>query len=191
MEAGVVITHPNRNTPETDAARFLVILLFAVSIALMLVILLFGWSVLEGQQSTAFAYVIVYGVIVWRVSQWARGPLALGAALAIILAILSAIAVPTWIDRDANGYAAPEGIWGGAGLPSTVLGLLTIILVIVQIVLIAACVRAFRQEWQVELEVPAGGSSGSSTGSLDEGDDDFLEDDFSLEDDNLPEPGPA
>ena len=155
MEAGVVITHPNRNTPESDAARFIVILLFTISIALMLVILLFGWSVLEGQQMTSFAYVIIYGILVWRVSKWARGPLALGAALAIILAILSAIAVPTWVDRDASGYAAPEGIWGGAGLPSTVLGLLTIILVIIQIVLIVACVRAFRQEWQVELEVAA------------------------------------
>ena len=191
MEASTVVTHPNRNTPETDAARFLVILLFAVSIALMLVILLFGWSVLEGQLLASFAYVAVYGVIVWRVAQWARGPLALGAALAIILAILSAIAVPTWVDRDANGYAAPDAIWGSTGLPSTVLGLLTIILVIVQIVLIVACVRAFRQEWQVELEVPAGGATSSTSESFDASEDDFLDDDFSLEDDDLPEPGNA
>jgi hypothetical protein len=156
MEAGVVVTHPNRNTPESDSARFIVILLFAVSMALMLTILLFGWSVLEGQMLVSFGYVAVYGVIVWRVTDWARGPLALGAALAIILAILSAIAVPTWIDRDASGYAAPDAIWGSTGLPSTVLGLLTILLVIVQLVLIAACVKAFRQEWQVELEVPVG-----------------------------------
>ena len=172
MEAGVVITHPNRDTPESNSARFLVILLFAISIALMLVILLFGWSVLEGQIMVSFGYVLVYGVIVWRVSNWARGPLALGAALAIVLAILSAIAVPTWIDRDANGYAAPEAIWGGTGLPSTVLGLLTIVLVLVQILVIVACVRGFRQEWQVELETPAGGG-------------------LSLEDGHLPEPGPA
>jgi len=71
MEAGVVVTHPNRNTPESDSARFLVILLFAVSMALMLVILLFGWSVLEGQMLVSFGYVIVYAVIVWRVSRWA------------------------------------------------------------------------------------------------------------------------
>jgi uncharacterized membrane protein len=97
--------------------------------------------------------------------------------LAIILAILSAIAVPTWIDRDANGYAAPEAIWGGTGLPSTVLGLLTIVLVLVQILVIVACIRGFRQEWQVELETPAGGQQ--SGGS------------FSFEDDHLPEPGHA
>jgi len=186
MEAGVVITNPNRNTPETNSARFLVMLLFAVSMALMLVILLLGWSVLEGQIPVSFAYVLVYGVIIWRVSNWARGPLALGAALAIILAILSAIAAPTWANRDANGYAAPEAIWGAAGLPSTVLGLLTLILVVIQIALIVACVRAFRQEWQVELEVPAGGPQGGQPQSSPDDEDLFFPDEESL-----PEPGPA
>lgn len=136
----------------------LVMALFGISIALMFVIVVFGWSVLEGQVPVSVSYMIIYAVLIWRVGQWARGPLAVGAALAIILAILSAIAVPTWADRDATGYASPETIWGSAGLSSSVLGLITILLVAVQIAVIVACLRAFRQEWQVELEVAAGTS---------------------------------
>ena len=160
MEAGVVITHPNRDTAETNTARMIVIALFGISIVLMLAILAFGWSVLEGMMVVSFGYILAYVVIIWRVSQWARGPLALGAALAILLAIFSAIAFPTWSDRNAPGYAEPQAIWGGAGLSPGVLGLLTMILAVLQIGLIVACIRAFRQEWQVEVEMPAASVAG-------------------------------
>lgn len=157
MEAGVIVTHPNRDKAESQTARTIVIGLFAVSILLMLAIILGGWSVLEGQLLVSLAYVAVYGVLIWRISDWARGPLAVGAALAIILAIFCGIAAPTWADREGSGYAAAESIFGTGGLSAGVIGILTLLLAITQIVLIAACVRAFRQEWQVEVEVPAGG----------------------------------
>ena len=163
VEAGIVITHPNRDTPETKAARALVIALFAVSIALMAIILMFGWSVLEGMFLVSFAYVIVYAILIWRVSQWARGPLAVGASLAIILAIFASIAFPTWGGRDAAGYASPETMWGSASLSPGVLGILTLVLAIVQVIVLVACVRAFRQEWQVEVEMPDGAAAASPT----------------------------
>ena len=47
------------------------------------------------------------------------------------------------------------------------------VLLIVQIALIVASIRAFRQEWQVELEVPAGSTDDFSPGG------------------SLPEPGAA
>jgi hypothetical protein len=160
VEAAVVITHPNRDTPETNMARMIVIALFGISIVLMLAILAFGWSVLEGMMIVSFGYIISYAIIIWRVSDWARGPLALGAALAILLAIFSGIAFPTWSDRDGPGYAEPQAIWGGAGLSPGVLGLLTMILAVLQIGLIVACIRAFRQEWQVEVEMSAATTAG-------------------------------
>ena len=156
METGVAITHPNRNTSATNGMRALVIALFGLSILLMAIILSFGWSVLEGMIAVSFAYVVIYAIIIWRVTAWARGPLALGAALAILLAIVSMIAFPTWADRDAAGYASAETIWGSGGLSPGLLGTLTLLLAILQLILIAACVTAFRQEWQVELEVPTG-----------------------------------
>jgi len=156
--AEVVVTHPNRDTPETNGARTAVVLLFGLSMLLMLAILAFGWSVLEGMLAVSLGYILIYAILIWRVSNWARGPLAVGAALAILLAIFVAIAVPTWADRDAPGYAEPQAVWGSAGLPPTVLGLMTMILVLLQIAVVIACTRAFRQEWQVEVEIPAGGS---------------------------------
>ena len=135
-----------------------VIVLLAVSMLLMLAIVLLGWSVLEGQLLVSFGYVFVYGILCWRVSQWARGPLAVGAALAVLLAIFAVIAVPTWADRDASGYSPPDAIWGSAVASSSLLGLLTMILALLQLAVLVACLRAFRQEWQVEVEVPAGGS---------------------------------
>lgn len=164
VEAGVLITHPNRNTPATNSARATVIALFAASILLMLLILAFGWSVLEGMLLVSFGYIAVYGIIIWRVSQWARGPLALGAALAILLAIFSAIAFPTWSDRGSSGYASPEAIWGSGGFSAGVLGVLTLVLALLQIATIIACVRGFRQEWQVEVETAVGADSGSGGG---------------------------
>ena len=157
-EAEVVVTHPNRDTPETNGARMAVVVLFGLSILLMLAILAFGWSVLEGMLAVSFGYILIYAILIWRVSSWARGPLAVGAALAILLAIFVAIAVPTWADRNAPGYAKPEAVWGSAGLPPAVLGLMTMLLVLLQVGVVIACTRAFRQEWQVEVEVPAGGS---------------------------------
>lgn len=153
----MIVTHPNRDKPEAHTARLSVIALLAVSILLMVVILAGGWSVLEGMLAVSFAYAIVYGVLIWRVSDWARGPLVVGAALATILAIFCAIAVPTWADREGSGYSQPGFILGGDGLSSGLLGLLTMLLLLVQLLLIGASLWAFRQEWQVEVETPGGG----------------------------------
>ncbi len=162
VEAGVAITHPNRGTAASNLARTLVIALLAISIALMLAVMLLGWSVLEGMLVVSFGYVIVYLILMWRVSQWARGPLALGAALAILLAIFTAIAFPTWADRDAAGYASAETLWGSGGASPGLLGLLTLLIAVAQVALVIASIHAFRQEWQVELETPAGGTGTNS-----------------------------
>jgi hypothetical protein len=94
-------------------------------------------------------YILVYLVMAFYVARWNRGVLPLAAALAIILGIIAAIAGPAWFDRDKNGFTDPA-------LPAGALGLVTLLIVPVQVLLIAFSMRAFQQEWSVEVEVPHG-----------------------------------
>jgi hypothetical protein len=68
------------------------------------------------------------------------------AALAILFAVVAVVAAPAWFDRDKAGFADPA-------LPPGILGLLTAILVPLQILLIAFAMRAFSQKWNIEVEV--------------------------------------
>jgi hypothetical protein len=67
------------------------------------------------------------------------------AALAIVLLIFAAVSAPAWFDRDGAGFTDPA-------LPSELLGLLTSLLVPVQLLLIAVAMSGFRQAWNVEVE---------------------------------------
>ena len=79
------------------------------------------------------------------VLRWSRGVLPLIAALAIVLLIFAAVSAPAWFDRDKPGFTDPA-------LASDLLGLLTALLVPVQILLIALAMSGFRQAWNVEVE---------------------------------------
>jgi hypothetical protein len=68
------------------------------------------------------------------------------AALAILFAVIAAVAGPAWFDRDKAGFEDPA-------LDPAMLGLLTIIIVPVQLLLIAFAMRGFQQQWNVEVEV--------------------------------------
>jgi hypothetical protein len=83
------------------------------------------------------------------VTRWNRGVLPVVAALAIILAIFCAIAAPAWFDRAKDGLDSPL-------LPEELLGLLTLIMVPVQVLLVAVAMIAFNQNWHVEEERPIG-----------------------------------
>ena len=79
------------------------------------------------------------------VARWNRGVLPVAAALAIILLIFAAVAGPEWFDRDKTGFNDPA-------LDEDVLGLVTLLIVPVQILLIAFAMRGFQQAWNVEVE---------------------------------------
>ncbi|MGH2923827.1 MAG: hypothetical protein ACRDKH_07360, partial [Solirubrobacterales bacterium] len=68
---------------------------------------------------------------------------------AIILAIFAGIAAPAWFDRAKDGLSSPA-------LPEELLGLLTLLLVPVQVILVAVSMVAFNQNWHVEEERPIG-----------------------------------
>jgi hypothetical protein len=80
------------------------------------------------------------------VGRWNRGVLPVASALAILLAVVAAIAAPGWFDRDHSGYDNP-------GLAPGFLGLITALIVPVQVLLILFAMRGFSQQWNVEVEV--------------------------------------
>jgi hypothetical protein len=76
--------------------------------------------------------------------------LPVAAALAIILLIFAAVSGPEWFDRDKDGFSDPT-------IDEGILGLLTMILVPIQVLLIAFSMRGFQQAWNVEVEKPLDG----------------------------------
>jgi FtsH-binding integral membrane protein len=144
-ENDVVIEHPNRQKAANKATKAVVLLLLLVSVALMLIVTIGGWSVLQGAKPVQIGYIVIYLIMAFYVGRWNRGVLPVAAALAILLAIFAAVAVPGWFDRDAAGFAQPA-------IDAGVLGLVTAILIPVQILLIAFSMRGFTQAWNVEVE---------------------------------------
>ncbi|HTW42914.1 MAG TPA: hypothetical protein VMD79_11425 [Solirubrobacteraceae bacterium] len=153
---GVIVTHPNRDKPVVQATRATVVLLLLVSAGLVTIVTVGGWSVLEGALPIQIAYIAVYVVFAFYAARWNRGVLPVGAVLGVFLAIFAAVAGPGWFDRNKSGFAQPA-------LNAGLLGVLTFLIVPVQILLVAFCMRGFQQGWNVELErrdpgaVPDGG----------------------------------
>jgi hypothetical protein len=141
----VIIEHPNRAKASSKAAKAAVLLLLLGSVALMLIVTIGGWDVLQGAKPVQIAYILVYLIMAFYVAQWNRGVLPVAAALAIILLIFAAVAVPGWLDRDQSGFAQPA-------IDSGILAFVTALLIPVQILLIAFAMRAFNQAWNVEVE---------------------------------------
>lgn len=158
MEAGHVIERPNRQKASSQSTRAIVVLLLLVSAALMLLVVIGGGKTLQGAAVGQLLIVAVYLLLAARVASWSRGALAVSTAVAVLLAILAAVATPAWFERDHSGYAAPQMLFGGSGLDTQMLGICTFLLIPLQVLLIAFAMSGFRQEWHVEVEVPAGRS---------------------------------
>jgi protein-S-isoprenylcysteine O-methyltransferase Ste14 len=145
--ADTVLVHPNRDKTEAKATKAIVILLLLVSAGLILVVTIGGWSELQGAQVISFALAAIYLLMAFYVSRWNRGVLPVAAGLAVLFAVIAAVAGPAWFDRDKAGFSEPT-------LDPSILGLLTLILVPVQLLLVAFAMRGFQQQWNVEVEVP-------------------------------------
>jgi multisubunit Na+/H+ antiporter MnhB subunit len=156
MEEGYVIERPNRAKASSRTTRAIVVFLLLLSAALMLIVILGGWSALQSGQVLQLAIVLIYLVMAYYVSRWNRGPLPVAAAIAIILGIFAAVAAPGWFDRDKTGFATPDSVFGGTGLESATLGVVTVLIIPVQLLLIGFALQAFRQDWHVEVERPVG-----------------------------------
>jgi presenilin-like A22 family membrane protease len=146
-EPGVRIEHPNRRKAASKLTRAIVVLLLLVSAGLVAIVTVGGWDALQGAKAIQVAYIVLYVVLALFVLRWSRGVLPLAAALAIVLLIFAAVAAPAWFDRDKPGFAEPA-------LDEGILGLVTALIVPVQVLLIAFAMSGFRQAWNVEVERP-------------------------------------
>ena len=154
MEAGAIrpgyeLWRPNREKAEAKSARALVIFLLLVTAGLAFVIIIGGWTRLEGVKPLTIIYAGLYVLFAFLVARWNRGVLPVASALSIILAIFAGIAAPAWFDRAKEGLSDPA-------LPPDLLGVLCLILVPLQVILIAVAMVAFNQDWHVEEERPIG-----------------------------------
>jgi hypothetical protein len=146
----VRITHPNRSKPVVQATRATVVLLLLATAGLVLIVTVGGWKVEWGAKPITIGYVLVYLTLAFYAARWNRGVLPVAAVLAVLLLIFALVAGPAWFNRDKSGFAQPA-------INAGVLGLLTLLIVPVQMLLIAFAMRGFRQGWNVELEQREGG----------------------------------
>ena len=149
-ESDVAIEHPNRKKATSKVTRLIVVLLLLASAFIMLVITIGAWEALVGAKALQVIYILLYVMLAFFVMRWSRGVLPLIAALAIVLFIFALVSVPGWFERDKDGFTDPT-------ISSDVIGLLTAILVPLQLLLIAFAMRGFQQAWNVEVEHPADG----------------------------------
>jgi presenilin-like A22 family membrane protease len=149
----VIITHPNRDKPIVRSTRVVVILLMALSAALVAVITIGGWKVLENAWIIQVAYVVIYVLLAYYAGRWNRGVLPVVSSLAVLLIIFALVSGPSWFDRDKSGFVQPA-------LNAGFLGTLTFLIVPVQILLIIFAMRGFSQGWNVEVEQRRDGNAG-------------------------------
>ena len=149
---GYELWRPNRDKAESKTMKAVIAFVLLVSAALLIIITIGGWERLLGPSVGAMSlmWAGLYILFAFLVMRWSRGILPVAAALAVILAIFAAISAPEWFARSKDGLDSPA-------LPEELLGLLTLVLVPVQLVLIAVAMIGFNQEWHVEEERPVGG----------------------------------
>jgi hypothetical protein len=152
IRPGYELWRPNREKAESKTTKAIVSLLLLITAGLIIVVTIGGWPRLESSSMgvVSLAWAALYILFAVLVSRWSRGVLPVASASAIILAIFAAVSAPSWFDRSKAGLSPPP-------LPDDLLGLLTILIVPVQLLLITIAMVGFSQEWHVEEERPMGG----------------------------------
>jgi lysylphosphatidylglycerol synthetase-like protein (DUF2156 family) len=157
---GYAVIFPNREKATSKIMKAIVSLILLVSVALLLIVTIGGWSQLEGMKPINFVLCIAYLIIAFYVFvKWARGMLPIAAGLAILLLMIAVVAGlgltgTSWFDRSHNGFAHAKSMLGGQGLSADTLGTVVLLLIPVQVLLILFALQAFAQGWNVEQEVP-------------------------------------
>jgi hypothetical protein len=141
----VMVTHPNRDKPVVQSTRAIVVLLLLGTAGLIALITATGWEVLEGATPVEIGYIAVYLLLAFLAARWNRGALPVAAALAVFLLIFAAVAASGWFDREKRGFAEPA-------LDPNLLGLLTLLIIPLQLLLVFFAIRGLQQGWNVEVE---------------------------------------
>lgn len=157
---GYVVVFPNRDKPASQAMKALVAAILLVSVGLLMIVTIGGWSHLEGMRPLNFLWCVAYLIIAFYVFvRWARGMLPIAAGLGVLLLMVALVAGlgltgTSWFDRSHDGFAPAQSLFGGNGLSPKTLGTVTLLIVPVQALLVLFALRAFAQGWNVEQEVP-------------------------------------
>jgi len=141
----VIVTHPNREKPVVQSTRAIVVLLLLATVGLIGLITITGWEVLEGAAVVEIGYVLVYLLLAFLTARWNRGALPVSAALAVFLLIFSAVAASGWFEREKTGYEEPA-------INANLLGLLTLLIIPLQLLVVFFAIRGLQQGWNVEVE---------------------------------------
>ena len=157
---GYAVVFPNREKAASKTMKAVVTLILLISVGLLLIVTIGGWSQLEGMKPLNLVWCIAYLVLAYYIFvRWARGMLPIAAGLAVLLLMVALVAGlglsgTSWFDRSHAGFASAQSLLGGAGLSAKTLGTVTLLIVPVQVLLIIVALQAFAQGWNVEQEVP-------------------------------------
>lgn len=158
---GYELWRPNREKSKTAATKAIVTLLLAASGVLTAIITIGGFTLLQGGTTMGIACLVfaaVYILFAVMAARWSRGVLPIAAATAVLMAIFAGVAAPSWFGRDKTGFDE-------ALLPSSLLGLLTVVLIALQVVIVIVAAIAFNQDWHVEEERPIGSGTEYGVGA--------------------------
>src|SRR5438270_5316700 len=92
LPPGYTVIHPNRDKAVCKATKGIVVLILLISVGLMLIVTIGGWSKLQGMKPVNLIWCALYLIIAFYIARWNRGLLPIAAALAILLPILAVIA---------------------------------------------------------------------------------------------------
>jgi hypothetical protein len=158
---GYELWHPNREKADVIATRVAIAFLMLATAVVALLITIGGFSLLSGGGGMGVVCLIfaaLYALFAYLVTRWSRGILPVAASLSTILAIFCAVGANSWFARDKTGFEE-------ALLPSSLIGLLVVVLLLLQIVLVVACFYGFSQDWHVEEERPIGSGEDYGAGA--------------------------
>jgi hypothetical protein len=161
VRPGYELWHPNREKPEVITTKFVITFLMLATAGVAAVIAIAGWSLLSGGGGMGLVCLIYAGLYVlfaYRTARWSRGALPVAGAFSMILAIFCAVGANSWFARDKDGFEE-------ALLPVPIIGLLVLIMLLLQILLIAAAAVGFNQNWHVEEERPIGSGEDYGAGA--------------------------
>lgn len=161
VRPGYELWRPNREKASSATMKWLIVLLLLATAILAAVVTIGGWSVMKGGSgmgTVCAIYALLYFFFAIRIARWSRGVLPVAAALSMILAILCAVGAESWFERDKDKFIEPA-------INSSLVGTLVIVLGILQLVVIAAALYGFNQNWHVEEERPIGSGEDYGAGA--------------------------
>jgi len=161
VRPGYELWRPNREKAETKTTKFVIAVLLLATAGIGLLIAIGGFGVLQGGAAmgvATVAFCLLYIFFAFMVVRWNRGVLPIAAALSVLLLIFAGVGAASWFARDKSGFETTL-------LPTTLIGLLVVILIPLSILVVVVGMIGFNQEWHVEEERPIGESEDYGAGS--------------------------